>query len=158
ANNIVRRWTMDDGRWTMRPQASSIVHRPSSLALAPIPSASVAASPALGQCLAAEEAQQDVAWSRVVGVQLEAGALEVRHRVGLAVCGANFILGRGDRVAELGQAAVVLPVYLHLLAYAQAGLREERAAVAWPRPVLPQIGVLPGEVQVAVAIAGPRLD
>ena len=58
----------------------------------------------------------------VFGVQLKAGTLEVLHDVRLAVCCAYLGQRRGDGVAELGEAAVFLPVRLHLLADAIAGL------------------------------------
>src|SRR5207249_1637896 len=73
------------------------------------------------------------------------------------VGGAGFADGAGDGVAELGHAAVALPVALHLLTDAIPGLREAGATVAGVRPVLPQAAEAAGEVQVAAAVSHARL-
>ena len=68
------------------------------------------------QDLLAEQAQQHIVGRRVLGVQLEALALEVLHRAAL------FGQLIGERVAEHRQAAVLLPVLRKAPADAMAGL------------------------------------
>ena len=64
------------------------------------------------------------------GVQLEAGALEVLHRVVFTVYGAALDCGRRDGKAELGEATELPPVTFHRFADGIARLSEGRAAVA----------------------------
>ena len=61
--------------------------------------------------LAAQQAEQHFGFgARVLGVVLEAGALEPLHDIGLAVGGALLKSLAADRVAEQRQAAVLRPV------------------------------------------------
>ena len=61
-------------------------------------------------------------------MHLEDGALEVLHRVGLAVEIAGLDEGLGDGIAVLREATVLLPVGEELIADGVPGLRERLAA------------------------------
>ena len=68
----------------------------------------------------AEQRKEHVIGRRVFGVQLEHRALEVLHRVGLAVGVRDLLHLARDRIALLGQAAVRVPVLQELAAYGLA--------------------------------------
>src|SRR5436190_11621298 len=74
-----------------------------------------------------------VARACVFGVQFDPRALEVLHGVSLAV-GLTDLLDRlGERVAEVGQTVVGLPVVANLARDGMPGLREEGCTGRHPR-------------------------
>ena len=60
----------------------------------------------------------------VLGVVLESGPLEILHGVFVASCRAGLADLFGDRIAELGEAAVARPIAKESEAQRVAGLRE----------------------------------
>ena len=72
----------------------------------------------------AELAEKHVVWGLVLGVELHAHALEVLHRVRLAIF-ERFGENIADRVAVDGQLAVSVPVGEEWLADALAGFGED---------------------------------
>src|SRR5437870_2394608 len=61
----------------------------------------------------AEQAKQHLVRSAcILGMQLEAGTLEILDRVGLAVGGAHLLVLLRQRVAEQPEAPVALPVLI----------------------------------------------
>ncbi len=83
--------------------------------------------PVLGEGLGPQEAEQHLVPRDLLGVVLEAVALEVLHGVGLAIGGVDLgeLLGQGE--AEDREAAIALPVAQEGAAQGVAGLTERGA-------------------------------
>src|SRR5437588_9867335 len=78
-----------------------------------------------GRNIEAEQAEQHFGvGSCIFRVELEAGTLCVLNCVGLAVCGILFEHRLGDRVAEVREAAILLPVLEEVPTQCMLDLRE----------------------------------